>query len=267
MSLRTLGLNSTFSRIFAKSAESAKTVQTILNFRKHPEESLAKIMTRCDAEMGGYSTVHFNIDPETKAGNFHGYLNLDLPKDNPEITRSGYAMFRTKDQKESWLSGDSYWDWSEYSSLVLRVKGDRRKYLVNLQANTPLVTDLFQHRLFLHHPGEWETVVIPLNDFVMTNWGVIQDGSELNKSEVKTVGIGLLDKQYGPYSLSVDWIKVMTGAEVEKVATKSRTERLALENDSSRGHDHKDMETNMPTGNGGSALNTHIHEEPKNTVI
>lgn len=267
MSLRTLGLNSTFSRIFAKSAESAKTVQTILNFRKHPEESLAKIMTRCDAEMGGYSTVHFNIDPETKAGNFHGYLNLDLPKDNPEITRSGYAMFRTKDQKESWLSGDSYWDWSEYSLLVLRVRGDRRKYLVNLQANTPLVTDLFQHRLFLHHPGEWETVVIPLNDFVMTNWGVIQDGSELNKSEVKTVGIGLLDKQYGPYSLSVDWIKVMTGAEVEKVATKSRMERLALENDATRDQDHKDMETNMPTGNGGSALNTHIYDEPKNTVI
>ena len=108
-------------------------------------------------------------------------------------------MFRTKDQKESWLSGNSYWDWSNYSSLVLRVKGDRRKYLVNIQTNTPLVTDLFQHRLFLNHPGEWETVVIPLNDFVMTNWGVIQDGSEINKSEVKTVGIGLLDKQYGPY--------------------------------------------------------------------
>ncbi|SGZ48343.1 CIC11C00000002386 [Sungouiella intermedia] len=267
MSLRSLGLNSTFSRIFAKSADSVKAVQSIVNFRKHPQESLDKIMTRCDSEMGGYSTVHFDIDQESGSGRFHGYLNLDLPKNNPEITRSGYAMFRTKDQKESWLSGDSYWDWSEYSLLVMRVKGDRRKYLVNLQANTPLVTDLFQHRLFLHHPGEWETVVIPLNDFVMTNWGVIQDGSELNKSEVKTVGIGLLDKQYGPYSLNVDWIKVMTGAEVEKVATKSRKERLALQHDASLDHDHKDMETNMPTGNGGSALNTHKFEEPKNTVI
>ena len=127
--------------------------------------------------------------------------------------------------------GDSYWDWTNYSSLVLRVKGDRRKYLVNIQANTPLVTDLFQHRLFLHHPGQWETVVIPLDDFVMTNWGVIQDGSELNKSEVKSVGIGLLDKQYGPFSLKVDWIKVMTGAEVAKVARRSRLERLIISND------------------------------------
>lgn len=266
MSLRTLGLSSTLSRIFARAPDATKTVLTLLNFRKHPEESLAKVMTRCDVEMGGYSTVHFNIDPETNAGHFHGYLNLDLPKENPEITRSGYAMFRTKDQKESWLSGDSYWDWLQYSLVVLRVKGDRRKYLVNLQANTPLVTDLFQHRLFLHHPGEWETVVIPLSDFVMTNWGVIQDGSELNKSEVKTVGIGLLDKQYGPYSLKVDWIKVMTGAEVEKVATKSRMERLALESNAAE-ENRKDMETNMPTGNGGSALNTHKFEEPKNIVI
>lgn len=259
-------MNSTFSRIFAKAADSAKTVETILNFRKFPEESLSKVMTRCDQEMGGFSTAHFGIDPETGAGHFNGYLNLDLPKDNPEITRSGYAMFRTKDQKDSWLLGDSYWDWSQFSLVVLRVKGDRRKYLVNIQANTPLVTDLFQHRLFLHHPGEWETVVIPLSDFVMTNWGVIQDGSELNKSEVKTVGVGLLDKQYGPYSLKVDWIKVMTGAEVEKVNTRSRTERLALEHDAAR-RDHKDVETNMPTGNGGSALNTHKYEEPKNTVM
>lgn len=266
MSLRTLGLNSTFSRIFAKSQYATKPVLTVLNFRKHPEESLSKVMTRCDKEMGGFSSVHFDLDPETNAGHFHGYLNLDLPKDNPEITRSGYAMFRTKDQKESWLSGDSYWDWSEYSLLVLRVKGDRRKYLVNIQANTPLVTDLFQHRLFLNHPGEWETVVIPLSDFVMTNWGVIQDGSELNKAEVKTVGVGLLDKQYGPYSLKVDWIKVMTGVEVEKVAEKSRIDRLALDQKTDNAND-PDVETNMPTGNGGSALNTHRFEEPKNTVV
>lgn len=225
-------------------------------------------MTRSDQEMGGYSTANFDIDSETSTGHFHGYLNLDLPKNNPEITRSGYAMFRTRDQKDSWFSGDSFWDWSRFSSLVLRVKGDRRKYLVNIQANTPLITDLFQHRLFLHHPGEWETVVIPLNDFVMTNWGVIQDGSEINKAEVKTVGIGLLDKQYGPFSLNIDWIKVMTGTEVEKVANMSRNERLAIENHH-KDDANMDVETNMPTGDGGSALNTHVNgnDEPKATVF
>ncbi|AOW25853.1 hypothetical protein MG5_00149 [Candida albicans P57072] len=225
MSMKALGLNATKS-IFAKQAELTRPVQSVLNFKREPEKSLDQVLTRSDQELGGYSTVNFDIDPKEHCGHFYGNLSLDLPKDNPQVTRSGYAMFRTKDQNQSWLFGDSFWDWTNYSSLVLRVKGDRRKYLVNIQANTPLVTDLFQHRLFLNHPGQWETVVIPLNDFVMTNWGVIQDGSELNKGEVKSVGIGLLDKHYGPYSLKIDWIKVMTGAEVAKVATKSRMERL-----------------------------------------
>lgn len=230
MSLKALGLSAT-KGLFAKQAELTRPVQSVLNFKKYPEESSSMVLTRSDQELGGYSTANFDIDHQEKCGHFHGTLSLDLPKDNPEVTRSGYAMFRTKDQKGFLAFGDSYWDWTNYSSLVLRVKGDRRKYLVNIQANTPLVTDLFQHRLFLHHPGQWETVVIPLDDFVMTNWGVIQDGSELNKSEVKSVGIGLLDKQYGPFSLKVDWIKVMTGAEVAKVARRSRLERLIISND------------------------------------
>lgn len=262
MSLRTLGLNSPLKGLFSKSADLTRTVQTILDFKNALEESASNIITRCDKELGGFSNVNFDVDPHTKSGIFHGYLNLDLPKDRPDITRSGYAMFRTKDQQESWLSGDSYWDWSQFSSLVLRVKGDRRKYLVNIQANTPLVTDLFQHRLFLNHPGDWETVVIPLNDFVMTNWGVIQDGSELNKSEVKTVGIGLLDKQYGPFALNIDWIKVMTGAEVERETQKSRIERLAI----STPLDETAVESDIPH-EGGSALNTQTYEEPKSTVI
>ncbi|CAK7895006.1 hypothetical protein CAAN1_10S02982 [[Candida] anglica] len=263
MSLRTLGFNSPLNKLFARPAvELSKSIQTVLDFKRTPEESLANIMTRCDSELGGFSTVNFDIDPVDQSGHFHGYLNLDLPKDRPDITRSGYAMFRTRDQVESWLSGDSYWDWSHFSSLVMRVKGDRRKYLVNIQANTPLVTDLFQHRLFLNHPGEWETVVIPLNDFVMTNWGVIQDGCEINKSEIKTIGVGLLDKQYGPYSLNVDWIKVMTGAEVEKVTHSSRTERLAIDTP----FDSDEVETDIPTQH-GSALNSNKFEDPKSTVF
>lgn len=245
MSLRTLGLNSSIKGFFKKPSEMTKLIATVLDF-KNPEVA-NEIITRSDQEIGGYSEVAFDIDPVSHTAHFHGYLNLDLPKNNPEVTRLGYAMFRTRDQKDSWLLGNQYWDWSQYEAIALRVKGDKRKYLVNLQANTPLVTDLYQHRLFLNTPGEWETVVIPLNDFVMTNWGVIQDGSEINKAEIKTLGVGLLDKQYGPFSLHVDWFKVMTGHEVEKLA--GQPEYMEPE----------DFE-------GGSALRGH-HEDPKATLF
>ncbi|KAK6204895.1 complex I intermediate associated protein [Scheffersomyces amazonensis] len=271
MSLRTLGLNSTVKNLFTRHTDITRTVSTVLDFRNEGSKDVESIMTRSDKELGGYSTVNFTIDPEENVGHFHGYLSLDLPKDNPEVTRSGYAMFRTKDQKESWISGDSYWDWSNFDSLVMRVKGDRRKYLLNIQANTPLVTDLFQHRLFLHHPGQWETVVIPLNDFVMTNWGVIQDGSDINKAEVKTFGVGLLDKQYGPYSLKIDWVKVMTGAEVLKETNKSRSQLIhedhvnngGIENDPIDPHKHALHEQQTA----GSPLHTIKPEEPKGTLF
>lgn len=214
MSLRTLGLKSPFKSLFKKTIDYNAPVLTVLDFKAKPQESLNNILVRSDKEIGGYSEANFTISPDSTA-KFYGNLNLDLPKDNPEMTRSGYAMFRTKDLKESWLSGSNYWDWNQYQSLALRVRGDNRKYLVNLQANTPLVTDLFQHRLFLETPGDWETVIIPLNDFVMTNWGVIQNDLEINKAEIKTIGIGLLDKTYGPFNLDIDWIKVIKGRETD----------------------------------------------------
>ncbi|KAG7194256.1 uncharacterized protein KQ657_004976 [Scheffersomyces spartinae] len=284
MSLRTLGLQSTFSRFF-KGGETdtvVRAVLTVLDFKRFPQESLDNIITRCDQEIGGYSTVAVDYVPETQTGRFTGYLNLDLPKDNPEITRSGYAMFRTKDQKESWLVGDRFWDWSQFSSLVLRVRGDRRKYLVNIQANTPLITDLFQHRLFLNTPGEWETVVIPLNDFVMTNWGVIQDGCELNKNEVKTFGIGLLDKQYGPFNLDIDWVKVMTGVEVERLANKNRKTAMGLQGSetatsdaataaaaatSSISTEGPEFELEDDSYEHGAAIPSRMPHEPHNKVI
>ncbi|KAI5961804.1 hypothetical protein CANMA_003781 [Candida margitis] len=228
MSAKTLGPTKLLKNIFAKQNELVKSSNTILNFKTSPETTIGNILTRSDKEIGGYSSSNFDYDPVEKCGHFHGNLSLDLPKDNPQVTRSGYAMFRTRDQPSSIVWGDKYWDWTPYNCLAARVKGDRRKYIVNIQANTPLVTDLFQHRLFLQNPGHWETVVIPLNDFVMTNWGVIQDGSELNKSEVKSVGIGLLDKQYGPFSLKIDWIKVISGVEVAEIA---KGENLTILND------------------------------------
>ncbi|CAH6719175.1 putative complex I intermediate-associated protein 30, mitochondrial [[Candida] jaroonii] len=195
---------------------------TILDFKS--PETLKNIITRSDKEIGGYSSTKFIHDPIEKCGKFIGELNLDLPKDNPDVTRSGYAMFRTKDQPQS-LFNTSFWDWSRFSSLVMRVKGDRRKYLINLQANTPMITDLYQHRLFLNDPGNWETVVIPLDDFVVTNWGVIQDQSELNKSEIKTFGVGLLDKTYGPFELAIDWVKVMNDEELKNYTEIKKSEK------------------------------------------
>ncbi|GMM34790.1 hypothetical protein DASC09_021150 [Saccharomycopsis crataegensis] len=201
----------------------AKDFQTILDF-KRPNE-LSKCLMRSDEELGGYSTVNFEIDPQEQAAHFHGYLNLDPPADRPDILQSGYAMFRTKDQPQNALFGEKSWDWTNFNQLAMRVKGDHRKYFLNIQADSSLKTDIYQHRLFLNTPGEWETVLVSLDDFVLTNWGIIQDEGGLDKGKVKTFGIGLLDRQFGSYSLHVDWVKVITGESLSKVVNESRKKK------------------------------------------
>lgn len=202
---------------------------------------IKNILTRCDAELGGYSTAHLDVEPvdspaqisgsvdataasiggtESSAksvAHFHGVLNLDLPANRPDVVQSGYAMFRTRDQRAKGfaealpvLFGDQpHWNWETCTHILLRVKGDRRKYFVNVQAESPLPADIYQHRLFLKTPGQWEDVLVPLDDFILTNWGVIQEQRRLNKEYVKTIGIGLIDKQYGPFSLYIDKIQAI----------------------------------------------------------
>ncbi|KAA8904302.1 hypothetical protein TRICI_005528 [Trichomonascus ciferrii] len=214
------------------------TEQMVVNFRQmhSPMEAL---LVRSDQELGGYSTAHLDLisshsnkpsegdkaavavqadgTPE-QFGRFHGNLNLDLPPSRPDVVQSGYAMFRTRDMKPTWRNPlqSEFWNWERCDKLMLRVRGDRRKYFVNIQAESPLITDLYQHRLFLKTPGQWETVLIPLSDFILTNWGVIQHQQEMDLQHIRTIGIGLIDKQYGPFSLDIDWIKVISSDLISK---------------------------------------------------
>lgn len=199
--------------------------QSIIEFGSKTYKPLDQIIVGSDQDIGGFSTAHVDVvefkDPAEASelndpkifGRFHGNLNLDLPPTRPDVVQSGYAMFRTKENDPGWfgLKGSEFLNWENYSHLLLKVRGDRRKYFVNVQAESAFLTDLYQHRLFLRNPGSWETVVIPLHDFILTNYGVIQQQAPMDVQHIKTVGIGLIDKQYGQFSLDIDWIRVVGG--------------------------------------------------------
>lgn len=191
------------------------TEQVLINFTA--PDALKTVLTKCDEELGGYSTVNLAQERPTTGlpyGRFYGNLSLDLPKDNKMVTRSGFAMFRTLDQPTSMFK-NHVWNWEQYRHLELRVRGDRRKYFVNVQSATPLASDLYQHRLFIQTPGEWETVVIPIDDFILTNKGVVQEQMAMDTANVYTVGVGLIDRQYGPYNLDIEYIKAVAHPPLE----------------------------------------------------
>jgi len=177
------------------------------------QEDLKQWAIGCDRDIGGFSEAHLEITPEGK-GRFYGNISLDLPS-NPEIVRSGYAAIRSK-QPSFTLFGTPTWDTSLYRYLGLRIKGDQRKYFVNIQTDGVVETDLYQHRLFTRHPGEWETVLIPFRDFILTNNAEIQEQQVIMLRErVKTVGVSIMDQRVGKFSLELDWIKAINSNSTE----------------------------------------------------
>lgn len=160
-----------------------------------------------DADMGGLSKADLDYVPATTSepshAHFHGDISIELPRNKPEVVRTGYAGWRTRDRGRT-LWGKSLWDIDPYTFLALRVRSDGRKYFVNLQTDSIIPTDLHQHRLFSKKPGQWETVVIPFNDFVRTNHGqVVEPQSEMLREKVTSVGISLIDRIPKPYSLQI----------------------------------------------------------------
>ncbi|KAJ2895418.1 CIA30-domain-containing protein [Zalerion maritima] len=176
-----------------------------------PESVSDDLKTLSDQNIGGSSTSHVDWVGPTAESNynayarFHGNISRELPPD-PKIMRTGYAAFRTRDRGPT-IFGKSLWNMDPYAFLALRVKSDGRSYLVNIQTDGVVDTDLHQHRLFVTRPGEWETVILKWNDFVRTNYGfVVEPQMEMLKQKIKSIGIGLTDRVEGPYELCIEKI-------------------------------------------------------------
>ena len=161
----------------------------------------------CDYQHDGYSKADIKWHPETATEpshiRFKGSISTQIPPSRPDIQRSGYAAFRTRDIGRT-LWGQWFWDVDPYTFLAMRVKSDGRRYHINIQTDSLVPTDIHQHRLYTKTPGEWETVVVRFGDFVRTNHGMpVEPQSEMMKNKVKSVGIGLIDRVQGPFDISI----------------------------------------------------------------
>lgn len=212
-----------------------------------------RIQTTSDSSLGGYSTAYFDpYRPATESplvARFHGLLNPTLPKGNPKVLQSGWAMFKTKNRikdpkaqfKPFYIfksQANFWWDWSPFQVLHLRVLNltPNRKFMVNVQTDTMSRTDLYQHRLFTR-PGDnetpvWENIFIDLSEFVLTNRGSvqIQYEAEFEKDRIKSVGLSLADGQHGPFDLLVNKIEVLSGYDYYQEMKQARNSNIPLLN-------------------------------------
>lgn len=181
-----------------------------------------------DAELGGFSYASLEhvpcIQPQPAHARFHGKISIELPRNNPQVQRTGFAGWRNKDRPRT-IFGRSLWDLGAYRYLALRVKSDGRKYFVNLQTESVVPTDIHQHRLHTQKIGDWETVFIEFQSFVRTNHGqLVEPQSEILTHKVRTVGMSLIDRLPGPFDIAIRRIWVTNSTENHDSA---RTEGLS----------------------------------------
>lgn len=189
-----------------------------------------KIMS--DADMGGFSKASLTWQPQSGTepahARFRGSISTELPPNRPEIQRSGYVGWRTRDKSRT-LFGKGLWDIDPYSYLALKIKSDGRRYHINIQTESIVPTDIHQHRLYTQSSGEWETVVVSFTEFVRTNYGmVVEPQKEMMRQRVRSVGIGLIDRVTGPFDISIAEIYATNDSGGRKVPRRDDDDEAAM---------------------------------------
>ncbi|GJE96230.1 complex I intermediate-associated protein CIA30 [Phanerochaete sordida] len=219
------------SRVLRMAGADPQSRTPITLWTLNSREDIAQYATGCDADVGGTSSVHLELD-ERSARPDAGVLALDPPRPHAKFwgemrlapragfegkMRGGYAGFRNTHRTS--LFGEITDDVSNHRYIALRVRvaghpRTRNAYFVNIQTDGPVVTDLWQHRLFFaREDGGWEDVFIPFDDFVLTNMGEVQPNQiKMMKERIRTVGISMLGGKFGVegnYELGIDSIRAV----------------------------------------------------------
>ena len=124
---------------------------------------------------------------------FYGSLSLS--------NNGGFASVRSKSSELQLTDGDI---------IVARVRGDGRKYYLNMRTSTPRMA--FSYRAtFQTKADQWQEIRVPLSDFRATWFGrQVADATPVDAASVNSIGFLLADKVAGPFELEVDWIKAVS---------------------------------------------------------
>ena len=143
-----------------------------------------------DGVMGGVSEGKFRVT-EKKTPEFFGTLSLE--------NNGGFASVRTKAKKLGFEKGDT---------VVAKVRGDGREYLMNL--SVPTIRIAYNYRaVFQTKKDEWIEVKIPLDKFEATSFGrPVKDAGLVKPEEINALGFMLSDKKAGPFKREVESIKL-----------------------------------------------------------
>lgn len=151
----------------------------------HDPDEAARWRSTDDVVMGGQSSSSMLARDEV--GIFSGELSL--------ARGGGFASARRRDQLV---------DLSSYDTIELRVRGDGRRYKLNLRTCDRLDGVVYQ-AVFETEPGTWLTAKLALAEFAPRFHGRGAAGT-LDTAHVSSLGLLISDKQAGSFRLELSSI-------------------------------------------------------------
>lgn len=165
------------------------------------------VVTTDRDNLEGHSKAKLSLSKNNKAL-FQGYLSQKVPKDGV-ISYAGYANLRSPLKYKSFGRYQPY-DWSMFTHLVLRVRGDGRPFNINVHMERQYNLqwfDMYSFTLFTRGGPYWQIAKIPFSKFFLANKGRIQDEQrKIELNLVRTLGFTLADGYEGPFQLEIDYI-------------------------------------------------------------
>ena len=140
-----------------------------------------------DGVMGGLSQSTLQINQEGH-GLFRGMISLD--------NYGGFASVRHNFKTR---------DISAFSKIVIKLKGDGKKYQFRAKNND---RNYYSYTYTFQTSGDWETIEIPLNEMIPTFRGRILDMPNFNHLVLEELAILIGNKKEESFQLLIDHISL-----------------------------------------------------------
>lgn len=159
----------------------------LIDFRSSSDAKQWEVVN--DMVMGGLSKSKLAVTSDNTLL-FQGEVSLE--------NYGGFASVRTYPQ-DFLLEG--------YTGIILRVKGDGKRYRLRLRTDDEHDGIAYQSS-FITDPGKWIIVQLPFREFVPVYRGrVVSHAPNLKPGLIRRVGFMIADGQAGFFRLEVAWVK------------------------------------------------------------
>jgi len=100
-------------------------------------------------------------------------------------------------------------DLSDYSGIIMRVRGDGKRYAFNLNTDYSIRAGSYRCK-FDTSPGNGMILYFPFSEFRATSFGQeIDRAPSMDPGAIHSLGFLISDGQEGPFSLEIEWIKAI----------------------------------------------------------